>query len=204
MSSPAAPTASTSTNLFPACPDDPALAGTYSYSYGGAAPDFKTTAGTDVILYEDSSCIFRVEKKLDAPTIASNFYIMFGHLEVVMKAANGGGIVSSVILQSDDLDEVDWEWVGSKMGEAQSNYFGKGNTDSYDRGAVHAIDATQFHNYALDWTPEKLDWIIDGVVVRSLRPADVTGDFYPQTPMQIRLGSWAAGDADNEPGTVGE
>ncbi len=43
-----------------------------------------------------------------------------------MKAAPGAGIVSSVVLESDDLDEIDWEWVGATAGEAQSNYFGKG------------------------------------------------------------------------------
>ena len=187
-----------------ACPDDPALAGTYTWTYGGAAKDFTTTGSKDVLLYDGSDgAIFRVEKKLDAPTIVSNFYIMWGRVEVVLKAAPGGGVVSSVVLQSDDLDEVDWEWIGSKPNEAQSNYFGKGNTDSYDRGAVHPIASQDgYHNYAFEWTSEKLDWLIDDVVVRTLRPADVKGDFYPQTPMQVRIGSWAAGDEDNDKGTV--
>jgi beta-glucanase (GH16 family) len=188
----------------PDCPDDPALAGTYDHKYGNAAPDFKTTAGSDVIKYGGADgAIFRVEKKLDAPTIVSDFYIMWGKLEVSMKAAPGGGVVSSVVLQSDNLDEIDWEWVGSKPGEAQSNYFGKGNTDSYDRGAVHPVDSQSgFHTYGFEWTAEKLDWLIDGVVVRTLIPSEVKGDYYPQTPMQVRLGSWAAGDEDNEEGTV--
>jgi hypothetical protein len=33
---------------------------------------------------------------------------MFGYFEVVMRAANGTGIVSTAILESDDLDEIDW------------------------------------------------------------------------------------------------
>jgi len=44
-----------------------------------------------------------------------------------MRAAPGTGIVSSAILQSDDLDEIDWEWIGGSSTKAQSNYFGKGN-----------------------------------------------------------------------------
>ena len=127
---------------------------------------------------------------------------MWGRLDITLKAAPGGGVVSSAVLQSDDLDELDWEWVGSRTNEAQSNYFGKGNTGSYDRGAVHPVDALQFHTYSFDWTSEKTDWLIDGTVVRTLRPADVKGDFYPQTPMQVRLGAWAAGDKDNEQGTI--
>lgn len=51
---------------------------------------------------------FRVEKSKDSPTIVSNFYIMWGKFEVTMKAAPGAGIVSSIVLQSEDLDEIDW------------------------------------------------------------------------------------------------
>lgn len=89
-------------------------------------------------------------------------------------------------------------------GEAQSNYFGKGNTETYDRGAIHPIDSqARFHTYGLDWTAEKLDWTIDGTVIRTLTPAMVKGDFYPQTPMAARIGIWAGGDSGNEQGVIG-
>jgi hypothetical protein len=51
---------------------------------------------------------FIIKTKDDAPTITSDFYIFFGYVEVKMKAANGIGIVSSIVLESDDLDEIDW------------------------------------------------------------------------------------------------
>jgi beta-glucanase (GH16 family) len=44
---------------------------------------------------------------------------MFGKVEVAMKAAPGAGIVSSVVLQSDTLDEIDWEWLGADPDEVQ-------------------------------------------------------------------------------------
>lgn len=141
-------------------------------------------------------------KKGDAPTIVSNFYIMFGKIEVNMKAAPGGGVVSSVVLESDDLDEIDWEWVGSQTGQGQSNYFGKGFTGNYDRGAVHNVDAMNYHTYGLTWTDKSIEWLIDGNVVRTLTPDQVSGDHYPQTPMQLKIGSWAAGDPSNDPGVV--
>ncbi len=43
-----------------------------------------------------------------ASTITSENYIFFGKVEVVMKAANGTGVVSSFVMESDDLDEIDW------------------------------------------------------------------------------------------------
>lgn len=51
---------------------------------------------------------FKIAAQGDAPTIASDFYIFFGHVDVKMKAANGTGIISTWIMESDDLDEIDW------------------------------------------------------------------------------------------------
>lgn len=37
-----------------------------------------------------------------------------------MTAAPGTGVVSSAILESDDLDEIDWEWLGGEPANVQS------------------------------------------------------------------------------------
>jgi hypothetical protein len=39
-----------------------------------------------------------------------------------MKAAPGAGIVSSFVMESDALDEIDWEWIGSDTARAQSKF----------------------------------------------------------------------------------
>ena len=131
--------------------------------------------------------------------------MMFGKLEVSVKAASGAGIVSSVVLQSDDLDEIDWEWLGADAGSVQTNYFGKGQTTTYGRGAFHPNPGCQssFKKYTIDWTADQIVWQIDGSTVRALRPQDASGQ-YPQTPMQIKIGSWSGGDPSNQPGTIGK
>ncbi|RPA77715.1 concanavalin A-like lectin/glucanase [Ascobolus immersus RN42] len=187
------------------CPDNKALGCTYEYSYKdslSAAPDF-SFGGSGSIKYEDGAAHFRIEKSLEAPTIASNFYIMYGKVDVKMKASPGAGIVSSVVLQSDTLDEIDWEWLGGRTYDGQSNYFGKGNTTTYDRGAYHELNHQEFHTYGVEWTENSLTWLLDGVPLRTLNKADVKYDLYPQTPMQIKIGSWAGGDVENNaPGVV--
>jgi beta-glucanase (GH16 family) len=55
--------------------------------------------------------------------------------------------------------------------------------------------------YTLDWTETELNWIIDGTVVRTLTSASVGGQ-YPQTPMQVRLGTWCGGCSGEPEGTV--
>ncbi|WEW58056.1 transglycosylase [Emydomyces testavorans] len=130
---------------------------------------------------------------------------MFGHVEVEMKAAPGTGIVSSVVLQSDCLDEIDWEWVGGNNGQVQSNFFGKGHTETYDRAVWHPNPGNHdgFHKYAIDWTSDHIDFYVDGNKVRTVTPNDgnARGQF-PQTPMYIKLGIWAGGDPSNAPGTI--
>lgn len=144
-------------------------------------------------------------KSGDAPTLTSKFYIMFGHAEFVIKAAPGTGIVSSAVLQSDCLDEIDWEWLGGDSEQVQTNYFGKGQTTSYDRAEFHADpdNSGSFHTYTIDWTSDKITWSIDGNEVRTLTPGE-SNNQYPQTPMQIKVGSWAGGDPKNEEGTIGK
>jgi beta-glucanase (GH16 family) len=103
------------------------------------------------------------------------------------------------------LDEIDWEIIGSQTTQAQSNYFGKGNTTTYDRGEFHAVTEpqTEIHTYAVDWRPNNTTWLIDGKVVRTLLFDDaIGGKNYPQTPMNIRMGNWVAGNPSNAQGTI--
>lgn len=122
-----------------------------------------------------------------------------------MKASHGQGIVSSFVLESSTLDEVDWEWIGSDYKSVQSNYFGKGNTTTYDRAQFHDVDSPQngFHTYTVDWTPEYLAWSVDGAEVRRLKRGEANGGSnYPQTPMKVKLGNWVAGGSTKAEDTV--
>jgi beta-glucanase (GH16 family) len=154
--------------------------------------------------------VFKFAKRFDAPSISSDFYILFGRVEVVMKAAPGVGIISSAVLMSDDQDEIDWEFSGNDFnmgsGNVQTNYFGKGIEGNFDRGTYPSVSSpqTEFHNYALEWSAEELIWSIDGVAVRVLPNDNATsGSYqYPQSPMKVELGLWDGGDPSNDGGTI--
>lgn len=170
----------------------------------GASNDWNITYGT--LTYDATNgAAYTITKSGDAPTVQSNFYVFFGAISVVMKAAPGTGIVSSAILESDDLDEIDWEWLGGTATEVETNYFGKGNTSTYDRETYVQMADSQadFHNYTIVWTKETTTWMIDGESVRTLAYADANGGAnYPQTPMRVKLGTWAGGDPGNPEGTI--
>lgn len=187
------------------CPADAALGTNHTWVFNGTQDEniWATTNGK--IDWTENGAEFSIKKKLDSPTLQSKFFIFFGIVESHVKMAKGGGIISSIVLQSDDLDEIDWEWVGYNTSQVQSNYFGKGNDSSFDRGGYHDVSNadTEFHNYTTYWTKEKVEWWLDQELVRTLKYEDaLDGKNFPQTPSNVRFGIWPAGDSGNSLGTI--
>ncbi|KAI5970039.1 CRH1 [Candida margitis] len=186
------------------CSPDSALGGSIQEDFNDGLGSYFTNSGNQGnVTTSDEGLSLTINKRYDNPSVHSNFYLMFGYVEVELKAAEGKGIVSSFFMQSDDLDEIDIELFGGDEYEWQSNYFVQGNTSTYDRGGYHQITPnplTNYHKYAINWTKDSLDWIVDGSVIRSLKITNSQG--YPQTPMRIYAGIWAGGDPSNEEGTI--
>lgn len=122
--------AQTFTNCNPlnvTCPGDLALGTSYSQNFTTTvASDKIWNATSGQVAWNSNGGQFTINAKGDSPTIQSNFYIFFGRVSTIMQAAPGTGIVSSVVMQSDDLDEIDWEFLGGNSTHASLNFFGKG------------------------------------------------------------------------------
>ena len=183
------------------CPPDTALGKSVKIDLSSASDSF-TAQGNPT--YDSNGASFKVAQDGDSPQLTSKWYLMFGHVDFVVKAAGGTGIVSSAVLQSDDLDEIDWEWLGGDDQQAQSNYFGKGLTTSYNRGAFHSDPGNHdgFKTYSIDWTADQITWSINGATLRTLSSSTSSQYPYPQTPMTIKVGAWCGGCPSNPPGTI--
>jgi len=80
--------------------------------------DFKTANGLPKgwhsvpckgsIDYSKASADLVLKNQGDCPTIETDDYVLFGLFEVKMKASPGQGVISSIVMQSDVRDEVDW------------------------------------------------------------------------------------------------
>ncbi|KAI5867380.1 glycoside hydrolase family 16 protein [Durotheca rogersii] len=188
------------------CPADPALGTAHTFVFNSTPPagTFNTTAG--VVSYSaDLGAAFTINRKGESPTLISNFYFFGGRTEVLLRAASGTGIISSIVWSSDVLDEVDWEFMGGNATHASTNYFGKGHPDFRNAGYHPVAGGVQddFHNYTSTWTEDKLEWFIDGELIRTLHAKDANDSYYyPQTPMKLSLGIWAGGDPDQPKGTI--
>lgn len=185
------------------CPSDPALAATFGGTFLAESPYFSAPKRPGSITYNEDGVSLTMKKRGDNPTLISNFYILFGKVEVVLKAALGQGIVSLFYLQSDTMDEIDIELFGGDPYEFLSNYFSQGDTKDFNRGGYHPISSDprkNFHTYTIEWTPDFVTWSLDGKVVRKLGLNSPQG--FPQTPMRIYTGVWAGGDPSNAQGTI--
>jgi len=185
------------------CPNMPALGGNVTFNFKEKwNNDIWKKVNQGTVKTNDFGTTFTVAKEGDSAQLQSKFYMLFGRLEVVMKAAPGQGIISSAILQSEALDEIDWEFKGINNTRVSTAYFGKANmSDPLDRGKDFDMAPTQddFHNYTIDWTKDRIQWWVDDKMIRELKEADAkpNPNHFPQTPMNIRIGPWAGGDVKN-------
>lgn len=147
-----------------------------------------------------NGAVFSIAKEGDGPTFTSTKYLFFGRVDITMRVSPGAGIVSTFVLQSDVLDEVDWEWLGGNSAVGQANYFSKGDTSTYgklEQDVTISDTEGTFHTYSVNWTPESIEWLVDGTVTRTLTYASNPNQF-PQTPMQVKFGTWCGGCSDQE------
>lgn len=88
---------------------------------GGEILVTNSTAGQELalLLTEDG-------KAVKGTKLSSTRYVHYGTITAKLKTAKWPGIVTAFITMSDVKDEIDWEWTGADVTEAQSNLFWQG------------------------------------------------------------------------------
>jgi beta-glucanase (GH16 family) len=159
---------------------------------------------------KDGNLIMTMPAKSVGTLFANNHYIWYGKVSGKIKSSRGKGVVTAFILLSDVKDEIDYEWVGADLTAVQTNYYWQGVLDWHNSGNISVDGGDTFndwHTYEIDWTPEKVDWIVDGSVQRTLKKSDTYNETskqyqFPQTPSRLQMSLWPAGQASNAQGTI--
>ncbi|OMJ12175.1 putative glycosidase crf1, partial [Smittium culicis] len=133
-------------------------------------------------------------------TVSYKFPRKFGRISARMQFAPGSGAVSAFIFAGPDpADEIDIEFVGKDTASVQSMYFVKGQridqlAQFHSPAAQQQTDLSQtFHDYAIELLPDRVNWLIDGNVVRTLNkdPADTANAKFPiDAAANVRFGVW--------------
>ncbi|GMM30805.1 Utr2 protein [Martiniozyma asiatica (nom. inval.)] len=175
------------------------------------------TTDTDFIYYgeiedasegDDDYLKLKMPQNTTGGVVSSTFYVWYGKVSMKFKTAHYAGVVSAAILFSQVQDEIDFEFVGSQLETAESNFYFEGMLN-YTNSANAEISNTyeNWHTYTIDWQEDQISWAIDGETFRTLKKDDTYNSTskiyeYPQTPSRIQLSLWPGGDASNAQGTI--
>ncbi|RKF78990.1 putative glycosidase crf2 [Golovinomyces cichoracearum] len=158
--------------------------------------------------YYDNGVLLTMAPDTVGTLLASTTYMWYGNVKARFKTSRGAGVVTAFILLSDVKDEIDYEFVGTDLNTAQSNYYSQGITNYHNSENISLSNTfTNYHTYEIDWTPDQITWSIDGNIGRIKKRADTWNSTsnqwaYPQTPARIQLSLWPGGLPTNEKGTI--
>ena len=140
----------------------------------------------------------------------------FGYLEARMKMPAGGGTWPAFWMLSSNLEYGPWprsgeidimEWVGNKPKEVIGTiHFG----NDFASRVFTTVALRQklsdfsddFHDYAVEWTNEKITWYLDGYEYGSRNRADVSPNLWPFDKdfyfiLNVAVGGTLGGQIDN-------
>jgi beta-glucanase (GH16 family) len=108
-------------------------------------------------------------------------------IEARLKLPKGQGIWPACWMLGDNIEQVPWpvcgeidimEMVGHQPGTLHGTLHGPGY--SADKGVTKSIVlpegatfADAYHVFAVEWKPERIDWLLDGEVYHSVTPASL-------------------------------
>lgn len=77
----------------------------------------------------DNSLLLTMAQGTVGTLLASTHYVWYGKVTARMKTSAGAGVVTAFILLSDTKDEIDFEFVGTDLKTAQTNFYSLGITN---------------------------------------------------------------------------
>lgn len=147
-------------------------------------------------------------KPFAAAELASRRQFGYGRLKGRLKVAKGIGIVTSLFFYDrTSQDEIDVEILGKDPTKLQTNYYTGGVGEHATLLDLGFDASTDFHTYAIDWSPEAIRWYVDDRLVHAetgdrgplpTHPAFLMANFWPGHGSGTE--SWLGG-AYPDPGT---
>ncbi|OQO15017.1 hypothetical protein B0A48_00399 [Cryoendolithus antarcticus] len=174
---------------------------------GDASKGNWVSSGTPAV-YNDQAVLLTMAPSTVGTLLSSTHYVWYGKISATITTSQGAGVVTAFIMMSDVKDEIDFEFVGTDLTTAQSNYYFQGITDYTNTKNLTVSNTRQnSHTYTIDWKPDSITWLIDGNEMRTQLKSETwnatTGSYhFPQSPSRIQMSLWPAGLQSNGEGTI--
>lgn len=138
-------------------------------------------------------------RSFSAASISSRDRYIFGRFEAVIQPSNVSGVVTGFFLHRDSpRQEIDIEIAGNRPDRLLVNVFYNPGDEGvkYDYGYRGApshialrVDASKSaHQFAIEWGPSEIRWLVDGQPVYRRVNWDPTP--IPQLPMTLHVNTW--------------
>ncbi|MEX2111196.1 MAG: family 16 glycosylhydrolase [Gemmatimonadaceae bacterium] len=131
--------------------------------------------------------------------LSSRMSFFYGRFEAALKPSRVPGVVTGLFLhRNSPRQEIDIEFVGSRPRQMLTNvYYNPGSEGArFDygyRGSPILVDlgfdaSADFHEYAIEWSPNSMQWYVDGRLVHQRANWEPTP--IPHLPMRFHLNLW--------------
>jgi len=133
----------------------------------------------------------------------------YGKVEVSAKLPKGKGMWPAIWMLGENWKEVGWPKCGEidimeHVGYEKDTIYGTVHTEAYnhtkgtEKGGSTFISApySEFHTYSVEWTPKKIDFLLDGEVYQQFVNENKTDNEWPfDQPFHLKLniavgGTW--------------
>jgi endo-1,3-1,4-beta-glycanase ExoK len=119
----------------------------------------------------------------------------YGLYEVDMQTANVPGLNTAFFTYIDPTgqglnDEIDVEILSKNPSQLSTNFYTKGKDELQHTVNLGFDSSAALHHYGINWTPNAIQWFVDGKVVWS---GSATQYSLPTTPTKMELNLWTAG-----------
>jgi beta-glucanase (GH16 family) len=127
----------------------------------------------------------RVSFQVSAPKVAG--VVTAAILLGVHIISSSDYILISLFPIADEHDEIDIELLGGDPSHWQSNIFTTSPKDQQPLWGVFGQiedfpkkpSIGSLHNYTIDWSSERINWVVDGSIVRTLRKCECEPVYEP-------------------------
>ena len=102
---------------------------TSNTEYLGDYSDTNWVSSGTAVAYKDEAVLLTMAPNTVGTLLMSAHYVWYGKISATMTTSQGAGVVTAFILMSDVKDEIDFEFVGVDLENAQSNFYFQGITD---------------------------------------------------------------------------
>jgi len=143
---------------------------------------------------------------------AGRFTQTYGHYEARIKMSRGQGMWPAFWMLGNDIGNVGWpqsgeidimENVGFEPNTVHGTIHGPGYSGAGGIGAGYSAGtfADDFHTFAVDWSPGRIVWSVDGNVYQTRTPGDLNGNQWVfDKPffiiLNLAVGGYWPGDPD--------